>query len=354
MWLFKRIDIFYKLAELNAADDESTMKYDPVKIDPVKIDVVNEVPTIHTAPYVTSNVITDDMVKEFCKLNNFNYDDLKYVNRGKYSYVYAVKDKILKLTLSPEDLSSNIRLQEIANAAPPDIRKHLPYIYNTYATKVNNVVMYGMLMERLMQVVVPDAEATGFYKIKELNPHLMRSVFPHYQNSNQETTTVDLSKSLSNNKMVEKILLNYLIKNASNFSSKDQTLLYDSAEYFADQCHLITGKTVDDIYKRLLSLAASLFERKDLKNIFVEAVKSLIHLIDERRGLPETQGDLDKSHKNIGDYLENSIESASLMKALKYLRSKGVQYSDLHAGNILERPKTHDLVIADPGLFKFN
>lgn len=346
MWLFKQIDLFYKLAELN--EDEATIKGDPVKIDYVNV------PTIHTAPQVTSNKITDDMIKKFCELNNLNFDDLKYVSKGLFSQVYALKDKILKLTLSPEDLSAIIQMGNIADSAPNDIRKHFPYVYNTYATKVDNVIMYGVLMERLMQIVRPAPESDHPFKLEELNTHLMRSMFSQYQNTNQETTIVDLSKSLSNNKMVEKILLNYLMKNANSFSSKDQTLLYDMAEYFAERCHFITGKSSNDIYDKLLSLGVSLFDRKDLKNIFIAAINSLITFIDARRGLPIAQDTLDNSSENMKVYLENSVESASLMKALKYLRSKGVKYSDLHPGNILERPRTHDLVIADPGLFKFN
>ena len=46
-------------------------------------------------------------------------------------------------------------------------------------------------------------------------------------------------------------------------------------------------------------------------------------------------------------------EFKSFYKFLIYLGSMGVKIDDLHSNNLMQRPSTKDIVLSDPGLFKF-
>ena len=272
-----------------------------------------------------------------------------YINRGELSKVYKSvfneKAVIAKLTRSEDDKNTAMMLAALKESTPEEYSKHLLNIIDVKEVDFEDKKYYVIITELLNPAnshirdllsnldldTIPEYEAEGIATKKRSVKNLLRSTDEAWE---------AMIVNLLTNKFGEESALE--AKPIAKFVKKYLFLMDNGGDYIS-----------------LIDNARKTFSTKleDLDSFgtrtVTEMTNSLVHFLSsvfKEVQIPSSTSDRTLESKNPQwAALSAMPETASFIQALMYFKDKGFKSIDLNRKNIMERPSTHDLVLADIG-----
>lgn len=279
----------------------------------------------------------------------------KYVNRGEYSKVYLGvfkgKTVVAKLTVSQADVDTANMIVNLRNSVPTEVSKHLLDILDIVTLderETEGKIFYVILTEKLVHA----------------NPHV-RDLLSNLDLDTQEETQEEGVKTKK--RSVENLL--------RSTDSVFEEMVVNLLKKKVDMDKAIEGKILAPIVKETLKTLAEdagnydaiTSARQKMRNLLDEKLDASPVVIDdmvkETIGLITrlsrevqmplgTRDDIVKDKSPQFAALEAMPETKSFVRSIMYLKNMGLRSVDLNRKNIMERPGTHDLVLADIGTIK--
>lgn len=237
-----------------------------------------------------------------------------------YSVIYEGKDAVAKISTSSYDIEIMQKLHNLKEKLPDKYKKHIAKVFLSFKDGIN----YIAVVERL----------------NPLNTHIMELMKANYDERFLNFALEIFNKELL--KELGKILFDDDLHHVYNFFL-DQNKKYKNVIFPANYSRLekirseilskfkftqrILNDNILDNFEEIRSIYTDLFNKTLISNFPIQ--------------------------HNEEDLVYSEIpETAEFLSFLRYLKENfNIQYYDLHEDNIMERPKTRDLVIADPGMF---
>ena len=260
---------------------------------------------------------------------------------------------------------------QIADSMPPNLKKHLPKIYNFIFDETSNSDI--IIMEQLAPLPTNLAEKIFNYLKYEERP-LQNPEIPLSKNElekrNLEVLNQREKQNVDNFIQIFKnttVVYNIFQKNINNYNKFYQLTNHPA---FWDNLFLkilnfyphdaIKMKEVKEDFTHFLLSQIDL-AAKILPPEYQESIIQFFNLKGEKLA-NDIFYDLTKLSSKISfpafssDYIPEDLnaipEIASLLETLLYLKSKGVAWADVHHNNLMIRPSTGDLVVIDVALWK--
>lgn len=299
-------------------------------------------------------------------------DQSGFVGAGGYGTVWEVtqdgKRLALKLSDDPDEADTYKKVHEVRNELPPIIAKHLPRI-DSFATLEDDkgIEFYAILMEFL----VPMPSGTNIEGWRQGNDQelgvwaneIASKIIPHVD----QALWRELMRygNGSRRSLINKFH-GIVVSKRDWARLKTHEFLKEALTYDPTRQHYGFRMTIGDPILSALNNAMQdnrisdeeFDELKNLKgaNNWTFIVKNVARRLADVAGLDEKgqafpeSTDMDLS--DTKERLENP-KLRSLYLALKWLDRRGVMsWNDVHHENVLMRPGTGDLVVADVGLFR--
>lgn len=279
----------------------------------------------------------------------------KYVNRGEYSKVYLGvfkgKTVVAKLTTSQSDVATANMIVNLRNSVPNEVSKHLLDILNIVTLderEKEGKIFYVILTEKLVHAnphvrdllsnldldSSEDTADEGVKTKKRSVENLLRSTDSVFE----EMVVNALKSKVTLETAIQGKILAPLVKETL------KSLSEDSGNY---------GAVMSARQKMKTMLSDVDMRNADIEDVVRETVNLITRLSKEVQ-MPMGTGDKyleDKSTHFAA--LEAMPETKSFVRAVLYLKNNmGLRSVDLNRKNIMERPGSHDLVLADIGTIK--
>lgn len=277
-----------------------------------------------------------------------------FLGKGAYNDVFEVlwngHRAAARISGSKEELSSMLRFTQLMNKMDPKYSVHFPVIYQLIDDNKSHT--YGVIMELLQPVEAnlhADIGSSGFGKVQNRKKHVLVQV------ENPES------------RLIKKIISdcsNETFKNPTIFSQEIRNLyknivipiIKDSAKkniHNRNLWDLLSEKQFDFANGLMQVLKAADYKNpmlasRHFTNMFFTSLRSSLNyqlFSSEAVSTSPGEGERVMSHP--------SKQLRKFYDFLQALKKYGVTYRDLHEDNIMQRPKTGDIVIVDPGLFRF-
>jgi serine/threonine protein kinase len=288
-------------------------------------------------------------------------DSQAFLGRGAFGRVYQAvcgpsrKEQcggtIAVKVLDPRTLDEGKVWKAVLNIAekmPPELKKHIPTIYDIVETEsAPNFPMTLILME----------------KLKPLTGKQTDLIFPTmYPESEVNIQPADIMKNEDLLFMIEQEITKPLSDDITDLPDFHSNMLKAIMRFHPDPSHNLRG--VAEAFSRHMTaetkkiIADLQLDENQYGDLGVETVGSvmssssiIMHAIVRAGGFPLTAPEKHEEDFELDVYREIP-ETATLTKALEFLRDNGVYWGDLNRRNLMVRPSTGDLVIIDVGLYK--
>lgn len=303
-----------------------------------------------------------------------------FLGQGKYGYVmravYKGKEVAVKVTDEKAESDNWEAIGRIIDSAPADIAKHFPKIYDII-TDDNYEKTYIMVVMELLaplssskSIDLKDKlfhqEQGGSGKTKQdlplsmqttkritkgkeadiaqliKDPNTLFAAFKSVVESIERADSITLPSSIKQG--LFKHILDFKPLSAGSQSVFDFPIYVTSA--FNTVIEALSPTEKEKLFPELSDLSAVLALGHRIGNDMIVYLRDMI------------QGGAFPAGASIGDDKRDVYrqipETQSLLKALEYLESYGVDWHDVHSGNIMIRPSTGDLVVVDVGLYEQN
>lgn len=293
-----------------------------------------------------------------------------HLGNGKFSNTYRViykgKEMVAKMTKDAPSTESAVKLSEMKKVVPSKFKKHIMTIYDQFEDKENGV--YIVLAELL----------------EPLNPHLLDTIigknskpilFPLIDLGMIDQVVQNLFGLKNSNEFKELLGIRF-----SNFVSKLSISVQKIFKQYEGKAKRqnILDKMSSEFVKELNSIFADRYfskfykENKESIDYFIPKIELSFYgfitgIFDNKKYDPKDRSvskyinkfpeNIELYDKTVSRYginvFEHMPETKSLMEFLKYLKQVfGIEFYDLHRGNLMQRPGTKDIVISDPGYFQ--
>lgn len=232
--------------------------------------------------------------------------------------VYKGRRAAARYSVKREELESLLTFLTYRDRLPAQFRKHFPKLYTTFELKIDNVPVYGAVVELL----------------EPMPPALQFDIDTMSLSKNLQRSRVDI---VSQPSVVRKLLP----KGASPEVAKQ--LLASFRKELKPTLDRLIGQPLTVVDDELVALADS--QEDDVYKKFVYAVFRALR--DEV--IPSGAG------SRSADALAPKHPSKAVRDFYKFinaLKAEKLQVEDLHTGNFMVRPGTGDFVVVDPGFFK--
>lgn len=279
-----------------------------------KILVRNNIVPLYAGKEVTKDVWTSE----------------SFLGKGSFNEVYRVlykgKERVAKITKNENDITNATALSHLRKS----FGKYSKFIMEVFDMIEDNQSGYYILIVE---------------KLEPLNWHLKEIILGY------EAQTKSLLHSIT-----KETIMNLLIY--SDFDSTlDENQLNHLAEKIIEFFHNL--KNYDD-EKNTIENLLEFFFKKELKLMGVVLFKERTIFITKIENILRHYAEFPVS-SGVNQYIINEVgfsqfeeipETKEFMEFLNYLQErKGIDWSDLHAENLMQRPGTNDIVICDPGYF---
>lgn len=309
-------------------------------------------------------------------VETFSDLDLSYLGSGGYSTVYKViyqgKPAVAKITDSKNDILALEKLNAIKQSLPSDVQKH---ILNVYYTKYNSS-FYDDDWD-WESYNVPPTEFPNVAIVEELEPlssDIINQIYGDPWKENQQNIYNNIINKIKNNNQFLKAFIRGILINDQNpkdfillkkvfipIFKKLESLIYNFN--FSKNYYVFIDIELFNLLKLIKESLINILKEINKKEKIYLKEEYLLDYVNECNNkikyffenLTESflisSSSQDASIK--AEILKTYPESKSLIKLLNILKNKyNIRHEDLHSANIMQR-KNKDIVISDPGLFKF-
>lgn len=282
------------------------------------------------------------------------YDETSFLGTGKFSEAYLVdyngRQAVAKITGTESDVKMAQHLQQIK----PEMGKLGKHIMDVFAT-------------------ITDPE-TGLIicVVEKLNPisAAVKEALWDIEKSSDESTAKSSDRDIGSKprnvgSLVAPGVLNRLLDLAfRDFSQEVKLKSLPTLRKWLENVNFSKANTLEHMKKFIWNLSPtgekiiadalmSTYPEESEEALSSEAheiwqsVEAVLNMHFKGGNMPVFTEQTDEI-----EFVSNLPEVKSLMQALKLMQKSGITWADMHSGNIMERPGTHDLVICDPGWFK--
>lgn len=305
--------------------------------------------------------------------NIISNKDSSFLGSGEYSEVFDViyngKNCVAKIAKDFRNIDNLVDLYKIKAALGP-LSKHIAEIYDVieYDEIIddNRYIGYIILVEKL-EPLDPSIKkflrgSSYFFYTTENTSKNFKDTFDkvidiyknpliyfNYIKSHVESFNINISKK----DMFEcSNLIVHFISQVLKLSCNNLLALHDfkkklSTKYVMEEIKKNFFDNKDKLKKILMIIEPT----KDFYLAFFNFIFSIIQQ-DLSEGLDNTYEDAEK-FDSFTRY-QKYPELKSILKLFKILKENyNVYFADIHDENLMQRPGTKDVVISDPGLFKF-
>jgi hypothetical protein len=290
-----------------------------------------------------SKDISDQMIHSTSRKFNRDPRLLRFLGAGVFNKTFLYKNHVLKFTLSHDDVNAVLRLEALRSKLQDS--KHLLKVYDVEYDQDNG--LYMIEVEYL----------------EPLDPHLKMMLF---QGAGKQSHVFQTPRKTFN-VLRNKEAINQLLHLSWSDLSKEQkerlqphkTRLYHLVEQFI----VGVGERPLKINELVTFIGTMLrrtvhFVMMNIPDLDYNDVRAFVNGMHDRLALllqttfPKRSEIADLAPAQT-QYYETIPESRSVMQFLGNLRDAGVYWNDLHGNNLMQRPSTREIVISDPGLFRF-
>ena len=299
-----------------------------------------------------------------------------------YEVLYKGKVAVAKVLEGMEPTEPEVwrKIIDIKDSLPEEQAKHLPEIYDIIKTDKYTTIIVMELLD------APSSHIKRVLRTKELRgkdlvlqnedflAEALRSAFnaiDEYEPDPDDSSKSEVYAMFSSDKedimqTVEGELLKWKIK-PEDISERIQNLASSYIKIFNIDDAGLSKEIADEVQRRFL-MHAETSPRPVAKYYSTKDIDNTIQFL-ERSSTPETTRS-DRAKKTIDDLSEERSdavysetpesflysekympETKGLFALLNSLKDLGIEWSDVHANNIMERPGTRDLVLIDVGFF---
>jgi hypothetical protein len=265
-------------------------------------------------------------------------DETSWIASGQYTAVYDVsyqgKHAVAKITDSEKDVNAIQKLSDMRSNFEAKLSRHLPVVYEIIHDETG---MYIIIVERL----VP------------LEPHIRNLLFSQEKRMMSQVIPILKDRDYISN-IIKSSLKKYALVLKPQTISKVIDIVADNIIKTNFKINNV-DKELKTLFDMLLHTVFDIVQQDktpkaiQLVNGMVLAIKkNILKLTEEQHIFPigvDKSEELELSRKFPG--------AESLIELLEKLKKIGINWYDLHGENLMQRPKTGDIVISDPGLFEF-
>lgn len=258
-----------------------------------------------------------------------------FLGAGCFSTVFEVSYKgklaVAKVTDSKSDFDSILFLDKIKPALGND-SKYLPNIYDNFKyTDEDGNILYILIVE----------------KLEPINSHILNAV---YDNANNKKVWQKVKENIDKND-----ILNILIKENDLFFGENK-LSKEELKKIADISLELLNECETSLMfheKMLNNYKKEIFYNVESESGFLKYRKIIGFFLKVYRYIEDLISFPISYDSKKGKYIQDNYEINDFIRFLNRLKDEfGIAWRDLHENNIMERSRTHDLVISDPGLFE--
>lgn len=307
-----------------------------------------------------SKRISDTMIIHAARKFGLDIRLLDAIDQGRYSKAFLYKNHVVKFTLSHLDVNALLRLDALRGKLKNE--KHLLKIFNVDHDP--DTGLYMMEVERLepldghirMMLFSAPRYRPLAYEMPQNTFAVLKNgeVIMNLLHMAWKNLAPDIREALEPDKRRMFLLV------LNHFANVSQRLLKEEIDRRRQE--KATNKQIkrpdlDRVIMALLMDTVKLLSDK-LPNASYNDISEFMHrlhyplanVLKER--FPEEIDQYDASPTSSMQY-STLPESRSVVEFLEELKRMGVNWKDLHGANLMQRPKTKDIVISDPGLFEF-
>lgn len=280
-----------------------------------------------------------------------------HLGQGKFSNTYCVvykgKEMVAKLTTDKASVEGPTKLFEIKKFVPAKFKKHIMTIFDQFHDPENGVyVILAELLEPLnahvCNTITGKNTKSILYPLIDLGliNKTVENLFG-WKNPEEFKELLGLKFSIFVRKLTE-VVLN-IFKTYENKRKTNSIIEKMSSKFLVELNNIFTDRQFSKLYNENKQKIDSFLYKIDLA-----FYGFLTKIFDKEMNFPRDITQYDESVYRYGfDPFEHIPETKSLMEFLKYLKQVfGIEFYDLHRYNLMQRPKTKDIVISDPGLFE--
>ena len=268
-----------------------------------------------------------------------------------YEVIWEGTRCVARVSLYRDELIKMKKFIDAQYDLPPKYSVHFPKVYMTIMNDERKI--YGVVMELL----------------EPLNVHLEADL--DYRDYKEKIST---GRGFIRNELLNKRsnlvrgFINSAVRRQAYENKKNSDRIKNELSLFYEYEILPTIKSAVDDDDDLGSVADSIKEmcrnRSDeilaedptLWNVYHRVYADFANEIISAFYYNLIPYDAKDMRNSAADSIVASHPSKAIKKFyefLKVLKNNGVSYSDLHTGNFMVRPSTGDIVVVDPGLFRF-
>jgi hypothetical protein len=271
--------------------------------------------------------------------------DSSWLASGAFSRVFEVsyhgKHCVAKVSDREEEIRAIEKISELRHQVEPRLAKHLPIVYETFYDEETKT--YVAVVERLVK----------------LEPHIINILFQHppaYKITSKRlhSQIIPLLKSDRVLKTIIVPVIKKLVKQAKLWPDLENIIINEIKSIkFSEDLEDVENDLDYSLDPLIYSVADFLTGETSAT---LKIAKSLISLIKEKiiQFVQHTNFPEDYREQEHIEIAKTIPGAESLVELLELLRDQfNIKWDDLHGDNLMQRPKTRDIVIADPGLFEF-
>jgi len=367
-------EIFRQLASNDIAEEMLLLKMDRLlkEVEEPTFDIDADDPTGAPPTGVETPAMRERELEDLLK--NVGLEYIQFIGRGLHGVVYEVRDLqtqqrlAAKVTSRQEEVPKHAWLKDNYDSLTPIAKKHFPEIHNIEQVGDQYIITMEYLKKAPQEVVDDLFYSPGFSSsapprlaqrrekrflstpesVKEVIDYCFDSgMLAAYQavpghSTDENVPTIEEMKA----RVYEE-----WERGSDPGPPPDEYLDYESQDFW----DLYSGKTL-----RLMNIMCAVWieampsKYTNFREFGVSELAKMMPQIMEKQVVPVHHGQpAGTQYAGAGAGIESAYpEAESIMKAMDYMAEQGFTPMDIHHENVLIRPGTDELVIADLGNFR--
>ena len=363
-------EIFRQLASNDLSEEKLLLKMDRLLKEVAEPTFDADAPTGAPPTGVETPAMRERGLKELLKNAGLEY--IGFIGGGMHGKVYEVRDLqthqrlAAKVTSLRSEIPKHEWLKDNYDSLEPIGKKHLPLIHDINQVGNKYVITMEYLKEAPVEVVDDLFYSPGFSSSARVaqrrekrflsTPESVKEVIDYCFDSGmlaayQAVPGPSTDENVPTIEEMKARVYEEWERGSDPGPPSDEFLDYESQDFW----DLYSGKTL-----RLMNIMCAVWieavpsEYANLRDLGVSELAKMMPQIMEKQVVPVHHGQPPGTqYAGAGEGIESVYpEAESIMKAMDYMAEQGFTPMDVHHKNVLMRPGTDELVIADLGNFR--
>lgn len=323
-----------------------------------------------TTPAWIRDMRGDSRARDAALLKKAGLEMIRYLASGQHANTYEVRDLetqerlAAKITNHEPEREKYQWVKDHYDSFPPEVKKHFPEVYGTQEVEGKDIIVMEFLKKAPAEVTKDLFYGPGFGGDERLstrreerflsNPEAVKSIIDYcFKSQTIQGLIANIESMPSIAEMEAEVYEEW--ETSLDPGPPSSYLDYETAEFW---------ETYGKKAQRLLNIICSrvlqylprrpAFPGEGLGYPIVDALVVRMREIMDKHVVPVHQSSPEGTRwAGAGEGVETVYpEAESLIKAMEYVAEEGFTPMDIHYENVMIRPGTDELVIADLGNFR--